>query len=132
MTRVQAAGVCDPLKVIAAGPLGLGEDDTLFAGAEFDAADDPLVCYRSVASALQFTLHAKVTGGTGVFSFAFCRPVPPYTIPYVVGNPDPVAVVADTEKVGTFACRGEHMVKITFTPDALQVGSITFVDGSQV
>jgi hypothetical protein len=135
VTRVQAAGVSDPLKVIAAGPLGLGEDDTLRAGAEFDAAEDPLVCFRSIASALEFTLHAKVAGGTGVFSFEFCRPVPPYTTPYGQCNPsDTLALdpgTNDGEGAVSIECHGEHLVKITFTPDADQSGTIVFVDGSQ-
>lgn len=132
MTRVQSAGVGDPLKAIAAGPLGLGEDETLFQSATFDGIDDVLECYRTTASALQFCFRAKVTGGTGVFSFEFIRPVPPYTIPYTVGNPTDLAAPDGTELFKTIACAGEHRIKITFTPDADQAGTVDFVDGSQI
>lgn len=133
MTRVQKAGVGDPLKAIAAGPLGLGEDETLFAGATFeDGVTDPLVCFRTTASALQFCFRAALVDGGGVFSFEFIRPVPPYTIPYTVANPDPLPCAADAEVEYTFPCNGEHRVKITFTPSAAAAGSVGFVDGSQV
>lgn len=133
MTRVQSAGVGDPLKAIAAGPLGLGEDETLFAGATFeDGETDPLFCYRTIAAAIQFCFRAKVSGGAGVFSFEFIQPIPPYTIPYADNNPDDVAAADDVGFMALIACHGEHRIKITFTPDADESGSIDYVHGSEV
>lgn len=129
MTRVQKAGVNDPLFFPAPGPVGQGTDDTLKAGAAFHAPDPhTLVATIRCAGALAVTLRGLFTGG-GTLSFKYLRPVPPYTGQYGVGNPADKPVLANAEFLYTFEPNGESAVLVTFTEAA--AGSVTFLDVMQ-